>query len=247
MLTRRKTLTLAGSMALSALGCEASVPAPPPPSPPQPWSPPSRGKAGVVPDVTSYGSRFDEIIRDLDRFLAEKRGPFRAGYTADDGRSWPGGVQDLENPVRDVLANAPSRPLRTPILGSHRNLRRYFQLGGADVTHFSLIAGHGDRGHSVHNSWLRWLLDDDNCDLEVSGSTEFGSCQQLLGHRNCRIHLTVQDFRMLSGKPRRLIWSDPDASPAEINAHKGHADPFEDCKSFESKPTLTQCPVSSGS
>lgn len=259
--TRRSTLALFGSVAFSALGCGAS-PRRQSTAYPGPFrreydadaSPGERSASPAerliaVPDVTSYGSKFDEIIRDLDQFLAKKRSSFQAGDTADNAQDWPHGVQKLLTPVHRAIASADSGPLRTPIVSSHRNLARYFQLGGPGVRHFSVIAGDRDRAYSVHNSWLRWLLNDDNCDLQVAGSTEFGSCHQILGHQNCRIQLTRQDFRMPSGKEKRLVWSNPKAesySKSEIEAHESHTEPFGGCEIFESKPTLRQCPVNSG-
>lgn len=257
IVTRRNTLALAGSMALGALGCENSSRTSGSAYPRQPRGDDGHGPYGafgggssVVPDVTAYSSRFNEVIGDIRRFLKETSDSYPPGYTVDNARDWPQGVQDLRDPVRRALANTEARQLRTPVVGSHRNLSRYFQLGGPDARHFSLIAGHGDRGYSVHNSWLGWLLEEDNCDLEVSGSTEFGSCAQILHHPGCRIQVTVQDFRMPSGQPKRLVWPDLRAdsySPNEIRSHQEHSERFLGCGSFKGRPTLTQAPCHSGS
>lgn len=99
-----------------------------------------------------------------------------------------------------------NNPYCTPIIKCHRGRSRYLQLASPG-NHWSVISGgHDNRSiYQIHNNWLNWLLEEDNCNLRVDGNSTFPRC----GVHGCDVQVNRQMFLDVNDKSITLQFNIP--------------------------------------
>jgi hypothetical protein len=179
---------------------------------------------------------------------------FQAGDTLNVGKKMVIGqlpdklelVQPSEDELRQIssrfkAADNGGKHFDTPIVTAVRysksgnQIQRKLDVQCRDnAQNHSLVSGYNNSAYRVHNWWVDWLLQEDNCDLIVAGHTQR---EVFCHHSGCRIRMMTQHFVGQDDKPITLArpYDDEDISRDELARHYAHSPEYKGCPIVEDR------------